>query len=274
MTLAGTGAKEYSMYAGGVVLAGLILLASRGVPARLSRTGVLAGAVSAFVVASAGERGTILALVLALVVLGLIEGGRMRKVGWFVTAVILVGVTTNLLSLKGMLAPEVASRFSVEDVVATGGTGRLAIWSKGLALFRQSPVIGHGLKTFAPLFTSGRAFPLIRGPVGGRSPHNDLLGIAVDLGMIGVLLYLAFVGWASVRPLRVRTSVGGSQLRVLPLLVSGLLIYWVCGGLTSEVFYLKTFWLLLGLSYAVSRAPTPQDESGLATEASWIPDPP
>jgi O-antigen ligase len=220
----------------------------------------------------AGERGTFLALVLALVTLGVVERGRMRAVGWLVAAVVVAGFTTSLFFPRLGLAPELASRYSVEALANDQGTGRLGIWTVGLYLFRRSPFIGSGLRTFGPLY-SGLISPLGHGLLAGRSPHNDLLGMAVDLGIVGALLYLAVVGWAIVRPLRARTTMRLSQPRVLPLLVSGLLIYWVGGGLTSEVFYLKSFWLLLGLSYAVSRVPHAETSTSSQWESSGRPTP-
>ena len=117
----------------------------------------------------------------------------------------------------------------------------------------RQPLIGSGLDTFGPRFVGAKSW-FGGGVVAGRSAHNDLLNISVGLGVVGALLYLVFVGCAVVRPLRARPRMGSSQLRALPLMVWSLLLLWIGCGFTSDVYELKPFWLLIGLSYAFSRA--------------------
>jgi hypothetical protein len=265
MTLENTGAKWFSFCAGAVVLAGLVLLGSRGIPRWLSRTAIAAVGGNVLAVVLAGERGTFVALALTLVVLGLIEGGRMRAVCLFAATVTVVGITSSFLAERAGLPSDIAGRYRVEEMARTGGTGRTRIWGNALALFMRSPLVGSGLSTFHepdpyrdPRFMSA---------------HNDLLGIAVDLGVVGALLYLAVMGSAIVRPLRVRSKMSLSQSRVLPLVVSALMMYLAGSGLTSRFFYAKAFWLLLGLSYAVTRVPGSATEHGSAAVSSEPPTP-
>jgi O-antigen ligase len=154
--------------------------------------------------------------------------------------------------------PEVASRYEVGELIASKGAGRVNIWKAGMALIARSPLLGHGLWTFGPLYAQNDMPSPRSGVVGGTYPHNDLLGVTVNLGIVGALLYLVLVGRAVARPLRVRSDAGSPQRRTLALLTAGLLVYWVAGGLTSDILHTKTFWLLLGLSYAAGRVPKAQ----------------
>jgi O-antigen ligase len=223
---------------------------------------------SAYAVVFAGERGTLVALALTLVALGLIEGRRMRAVCFLVAAVTVVGITSRFLAERAGLPSDLARRYSAEEMARTGGSGRVGIWTNALALFMRSPLVGSGLNTFH----EQDAYRAYRDPR-FMSVHNDLLGIAVDLGVVGALLYFALMGTAIVRPLRVRSKTSLSQYRVLPLVVSALMMYLVGSGLTSRFFYAKTFWLLLGLSYAVTRVPDSATEYGSAAVSSEPPTP-
>lgn len=63
-------------------------------------------------------------------------------------------------------------------------TGRLSIWDRGIGAILDRP-IGYGIGTF----------PTVDGMRGGRykAAHNSLIEVAVELGVLGLLLYLAML---------------------------------------------------------------------------------
>jgi putative inorganic carbon (hco3(-)) transporter len=70
---------------------------------------------------------------------------------------------------------------------------REEIWSRGLMIVRDFPVTGIGLGCFEPVVASLYPLVLIRS---GRATHahNLFLQVAVDLGLPGLIAYLAILG--------------------------------------------------------------------------------
>ena len=69
---------------------------------------------------------------------------------------------------------------------------RLEFWRKSLRFFAEAPVIGHGTGSTARAVSAGRHRRL-RSRHGEviSNPHNQTLNVAVQWGMVGVLLLYA-----------------------------------------------------------------------------------
>jgi hypothetical protein len=71
---------------------------------------------------------------------------------------------------------------------------RVGFWKMSLNIVRDAPLIGHGTgSTGAMLEQWAAADPTA--PVGATNPHNQVLAIAIPLGLFGVVLLLAM--WAA-----------------------------------------------------------------------------
>jgi O-antigen ligase len=71
-----------------------------------------------------------------------------------------------------------------------GGTSlaedpRIRIWMQGLASLRQNPLLGVG----------AGAYVTVTGAGGGKAyvAHNTFISVAVELGLVGLALYLAYI---------------------------------------------------------------------------------
>jgi hypothetical protein len=73
---------------------------------------------------------------------------------------------------------------------------RLEFWEKSLRFFAEAPVFGHGTGSTRGLFEAAATGPssLAQGQVIGN-PHNQTLSVAVQWGMIGVVILYA-MWWA------------------------------------------------------------------------------
>jgi O-antigen ligase len=73
---------------------------------------------------------------------------------------------------------------------------RLEFWEKSLRFFAEAPVIGHGTGSTRGLFEAAATGPavLAQGQVIGN-PHNQTLNVAVQWGMLGVVILYAM--WIS-----------------------------------------------------------------------------
>ncbi len=94
------------------------------------------------------------------------------------------------------------SHGSVTDRLSASGSGldtRLTMWRYGLDAFLDRPLIGHGLGRFRPAVQQYFEPSFVRTNVqddlvqGWFDSHNIVLQIAVGLGIVGLLLTLAFV---------------------------------------------------------------------------------
>lgn len=99
---------------------------------------------------------------------------------WFF--IILIIVLASAFIYQNVFVTRLLSSF---DLSEGSNVGRLSLWAQSLDLFRQEPLWGHGLASYAPLIAPS---------VIGASPittHNLYLDILVDLGLIGLFLFLA-----------------------------------------------------------------------------------
>jgi O-antigen ligase len=77
----------------------------------------------------------------------------------------------------------------IQEAGKTGGAGRLDIWEAGLEMFKHYPLVGTGLGNFLVVYPQYAGFsPKFHGFV--RSPHNTYLNVLVDLGILGLVLFL------------------------------------------------------------------------------------
>jgi len=196
------------------------------------------------------SRGAIVALLLALLVMGV---ARSR---WFLVAVPLLGVA-GLVAVQSMGASQLGQLLlpgAASQAVASL-EGRLEIWSRALYVIQDFPFTGAGLGMFDrvvdllyPLFmTSPEALAF--------HPHNIYLAEAVDLGLPGliafvsVLLLLLFMAVQAVHLSR------NDTLRPLAFGLLGALVVYVTHGLfdsiTSFIKANTIIWAVFGLQTAL-----------------------
>lgn len=90
------------------------------------------------------------------------------------------------------------------------GANRWAYYSAAVNLILNSPIVGHGVRSFARLYKHNE--------VPGTQPHNIFLEILSDTGVIGLLLFLYFI-YVAIRHLRI------SRLRTDPMLLTVAMLF-------------------------------------------------
>ena len=91
------------------------------------------------------------------------------------------------------------------DGVIQGWDGRVEIWSRALYAIRDFPLTGAGIGTFEPIADALYPFFLLGPGSGLGHAHNLFLQVAVDLGLPGLVAYLAIlIGavWSAVEAAR------------------------------------------------------------------------
>lgn len=135
------------------------------------------------------------------------------------TAIVLAEATAALMAVA-----------STADRLAAGvGTGvsRLQMWRDALQLWTEAAWLGHGGDTWRNMFRAIQSSPYVGGEV-----HNGLLDLALDTGMIGILLV---AGWFL---LTLR-----STFYFAPQLMPAVLVFGLHGAMDFDWSF-TLFWML------------------------------
>ena len=146
-------------------------------------------------------------------------------------------VTAGLVAATLWSPPATWRRIVTLGSEFSGGTlsDRVPIWSAGLAVLARHPLAGVGVAGFPEAVTPALSRSIVA--------HNTPLSVAVELGVVGLALFLgAFL--SVVRASRVRRSA-----RRLVLAIVGT---WFVGAASLTWEYRKTTWLVLLLAATVS----------------------
>ncbi len=188
-----------------------------------------------------GSRGALLAIGVMLVF-------YLRRLGinWQVLAPL------TLLGGALMFAPAFLLQ-RLELAQSSGGAGRIYVWQTGLAALKDYFLAGAGLDNFTVIYNDYAAHATRFAGL-NRSPHNIFLQIAVESGIIGLLLF----GWAIVSHSRIAArrdalSTGAPRFRLIACESAA----W--GMLVASFFlgmlWTKAFWIIWVLLVVCSRVP-------------------
>jgi O-antigen ligase len=158
-----------------------------------------------------GTRGAWLACGVAFLVM-LLTGANLRRRVLAVLAAVVLGIA--LLQFPGV-SDLILNRAST--ALATGGTGRLDIWTIGARIYESAPILGVGYANFPIAYTPEvvRSVDVSYLALSGAGSHNLLVGTLVELGPIGLITLAFFLG-----PLLVREGWGPDAAVVRTVLVA------------------------------------------------------
>ncbi|MDH7486895.1 MAG: O-antigen ligase family protein [Anaerolineae bacterium] len=194
-----------------------------------------------------------------------------RAVGLALPALALLVVIVALLALGSERIGQVlygATEGAVETTVGSiSFQGRMEIWSRALRTIRHFPLTGCGLGTFRRAVHLLYPLVLVSPDWDIAHAHNVFLQVALDLGLpglVGYLATLAVAGWAGWR----RAKAGGADRWLALGVLAGLVGYHVYGiadtvALGSKPSFL--FWWLLGLLAAMNAGLTYRSEAASST---------
>jgi O-antigen ligase len=205
--------------------------------------------VIALAILATSSRGAMVSLVVVLV-LGMIIDHKLWQ----------VALPTLLVGGGAMLFLPHTFMERIESIVTLSdrGAGRLDIWLVALQIIRAHPVSGVGLDNFGRAFdkylpeTASRVLEI----GGGLGSHNVFLNVQSELGGIGSVLFVVFIGMAvksglfAVMNLR---RAGSLHMAALALAVWLSLVGMLVMALFIDLQYWKLFWLLLALPEVMRR---------------------
>jgi O-antigen ligase len=127
---------------------------------------------------------------------------------------------------------------STSSEITEGGTmsGRIDIWKAGLQTFPERPFLGAGPGTYGQAVA-----PYI---IGNVASHNTALGLLVERGIVGLILFAALLGactWTILRSPPPHRALWGV-----------LILAFLVGGITGDDSNWKITWVFFGLISAQS----------------------
>jgi putative inorganic carbon (HCO3(-)) transporter len=169
------------------------------------------------------SRGGIIGMATGMLLLLLMAGRRWQLIVWGV-AVVVVIVTVWLGPAR------VWDAVTNEGTALTTVAGRLEVWSRALYGIQDFPFTGMGMNTFRRIVPVLYPLFMVSPDVDIAHAHNHLLQAALDLGIPGLIAYLALWLLAIVMSVQIWRSRAPDGQRVLALGISaGLLAYFVYG---------------------------------------------
>jgi len=187
------------------------------------------------------SRGALLAVVVMILF-------YVRKAGidWRVLAApVLVGLA--LLLAPGFLFTRLL------QAGMTGGAGRLYIWQTGLAAFKDHFVAGAGLDNFSIIYND-YASSASRFAGLNRPPHNTFLEVAVESGVVGLLLFILVIAAHFRRAWQREALVSGAE-RFRLIACEGAAWGMLVASFFLHLLWFKEFWVVWMMLAICSRAP-------------------
>jgi O-antigen ligase len=141
----------------------------------------------------------------------------------------------------------------MQQAETSGGAGRLYIWQTGLSALKDYFLTGAGLDNFSVIYNDYAAHAAHFAGL-NRPPHNIFLGIAVESGVLGLLL-IAIVIFSHFRYASrcERLLTGATRFRLIACEAAA------CAMLASSFFlhliWTKEFWIVWVMLAICSRVP-------------------
>ncbi len=150
---------------------------------------------------------------------------------------------------------------TITDIRHKSNTERILMWHSALEMFNDYPVHGVGQDVFGYLYNTKYISPLAveRAPEGHPEkghghPHNYILKITSEGGIIGLSAFLIFYGYLVYRLWGMYREEYGKE--VIPCGMAGLLLFVgiLAEGMTdtnmNQVPIMRAYWLAMGMYFA------------------------
>jgi hypothetical protein len=147
-------------------------------------------------VANIGYVATSRTTLVVMAVLAVLCG--LRRFGWkgAIAAAAIASVVAGIIWISSGYLRERVSH-AVNDVetyeenkIETPVGLRLEFWKQSLAFVAEAPILGHGTGSILKLFRGAATAETIPAAI-TRNPHNQILAVALPLGLLGTLVLLA-----------------------------------------------------------------------------------
>ena len=184
--------------------------------------------------------------------------GAVIAAGIAIILILLIGQRRRLAALASLAGLALFAGLAVTasariDNLFSGGSGslRLALWQSATRMIRDHPFFGIGLDQFLYVYTPRYVKPQAWSERFTSHPHDIVLDTWLSLGIMGIVLALAYLGiliWMTVRLVRKRSSLG--------LAAAGAMYVGALHGLVDNGYFLPDLALIFWFLTAVVAAET------------------
>jgi putative inorganic carbon (HCO3(-)) transporter len=201
------------------------------------------------------SRGGLLGFLAALFVMGVLAGRRLRRLT--LAAAIAIALLASAVAVRAG-SPQVI-QVLLGSVAAPGettisGETRIEIWSRALYAIQDFPLTGTGINNFRRLVPVMYPLFLMSSDQDIAHAHNTWLQVALDLGLPGLIAYVAICLITLALLLDVILHARDPWLRAVSLGILGSLVASAVYGLTDTIALGARpgflFWTLLALASA------------------------
>jgi len=217
------------------------------------------------------SRGAALGLVAMLVVMVLMRFIKPYQLaGIFIGAVLLLAAfpqySTRILTLEGLVGL-ISDQSSISTITKPDSSlsNRTNTMLTAALVFADHPIIGVGPGMFPYYYQDYVKLLGVRIEVGNREAHDLYLGIAADLGITGLVTFLAILIMLLVNLNRTRIRWSRTQ-PTMSFIATGFflsIVTYMVTGIGLHLAYPRFFWLIVALADVASRATATDDESGI-----------
>lgn len=159
-------------------------------------------------------------------------------------------LNTYLFSEHGV--SKMVTRFEDGVTFKDNAGGRFDIWLVGWNMFSDAPLWGHGFESFSYNFVTYAEDSRLRGIFHqqDKAPHNSLIGIVAQLGLIGFYLFLAVL----ISVFRKVWLLWREKQASIPALawVSALIVFLMVANSVDYAVDRKYLWYVLGIITLIS----------------------
>jgi O-antigen ligase len=247
-------ADEYPIYLGresadGIILAIYVVLAATRLWARMAAVAVLPLLFVALI--ASGSRGPVVAFVVGLIVFfGLIATSREARRRLLLVGAGLLGAAV----VVPLALPSSSIGRAISTLLGSGAglssNGRSELWAKAFAGFAKHPLFGLGTGGFASL---NPTLPY---------PHNLLLEMSVELGLVGALIIIGVIASFATRLLIVWRKMNGRDKIEAATLIALFVMIFVNALFSGAIQDNAELWVWGGMGVGMSSRTVAQRRRG------------
>jgi len=184
-----------------------------------------------------GTRGAWLAIVVVIAVVYIPRMQIKQQIGLILVFVVMAAAVIQIPAVVKFV------EYRTSTAIESGGAGRLDIWKISYQTFLSHPILGAGIRNTheAMTFSNFESTPFdvrLNEPFRSRVTHNIYIQIAIELGVIGLIIFLLWMAELLFSPIFSKEW----------LFVLAYFIAMLVGGLTNPQLNRKYFWLVLALA--------------------------
>lgn len=216
--------------------------------------------ISVFLIFLTGSRTALIALIISAVFI-LLFWMRLnsRKIGIsFVIIVVALALLWYIYDYLLEVLPELMGRFSFEDIMEDGGSGRIDVWSAYFKIyFPKYWLFGMG-------FDPNNLFYAIEAANGvGHGAHNIIVDILASSGVVGLVLYM------SMYMKGISSGMKFAKKDMNALLPLGILIAYLSCGIGENVLRGRMAWFAIALILLLKKSYDNENKCNSMESIKW-----